>query len=329
MAKTLSLCMIVRDEEANLDACLASVAGAVDEIVVSDTGSVDRTKEIARAHGAIVVERAWTRDFAAARNHAIEHATKDWVLILDADETIDTAARPLLRAAIATTSAAALKTRTRNLLPPGEIAAFNEIVQTRLFRRDPAHRYVGKVHEQITGSILDAGGTIAEADAELIVLHHGYRSETAQGKDRGARNLALLITQNEETPGDPFILYNLGATFKNMRKHDEARRYLVEALEADRGALTSGVRERLYTTLAQLALGAHDDALAAEYALATLAIGPANPLALQILALGLVSKGDVAGAVDAFRRLRRSPALAPNLAADIDKVLAALAAGGK
>ena len=323
MAKTLSLCMIVRDEEANLRACLESVAGAVDEIIVSDTGSKDRTIEVARAHGATVVERAWTDDFAAARNHAIDHATKDWVLILDADETVDIASRPRLREVISTTSAAGLAVRVRNLLPPGEVALFNEFSQTRLFARTPAHRYAGKVHEQITSPILDAGGTMGESD--IVVLHHGYQSTTAQGKDRGARNLALLVTQNEETPGDPFILYNLGATYKNMGNLAEARRHLVAATDADGGKLNPGTRERLFMALAQVALAAREDKLAAEYARKTLANGAENPVALQILALGLLSTGDVAGALDAFRKLRRSPALAPALAADIDKVLATLA----
>ena len=325
MDKTLSLCMIVRDEEANLGACLESVAGAVDEIVVSDTGSVDRTRDIARAHGAVVVERAWTDDFAAARNHAIDHATKDWVLILDADETVDIASRPRLREVITTTRAAALAVRVRNLLPPGEVALFNEFTQTRLFERKPAHRYAGKVHEQITAPILDAGGTIGEGD--VLVLHHGYQSTTAQGRDRGARNLALLLKQNAETPGDPFILYNLGATYKNMGNHAEARRHLVAATDADGGTLNPGTRERLFMTLAQLALAAREDKLASDYARKTLATAPENPVALQILALGLLATGDVAGALDAFRRLRRSPALAPALAADIDKVLATLAPG--
>ena len=81
--------MIVRDEEENLPNCLGSVRGVFDEIVVVDTGSVDRTREIAREHGAKVVEFAWIDDFAAARNVALEHATGDYAFWLDADDVIE------------------------------------------------------------------------------------------------------------------------------------------------------------------------------------------------------------------------------------------------
>ncbi|MEE9126774.1 MAG: glycosyltransferase family 2 protein, partial [Planctomycetota bacterium] len=76
----ISLCMIVKDEESFLDACLRSAAPCVDDMVIVDTGSTDRTVEIAEAHGAMVFHFEWCDDFAAARNFALEHATGDWVL---------------------------------------------------------------------------------------------------------------------------------------------------------------------------------------------------------------------------------------------------------
>ena len=74
----VSLCMIVRDEENFLPQCLASVRDSVDEIIVVDTGSTDRTIEIARSFGATVIEREWRNDFAWARNESIALATKRW-----------------------------------------------------------------------------------------------------------------------------------------------------------------------------------------------------------------------------------------------------------
>ena len=84
----ISLCLIARDEERFLPGCLASVSGVVDEIVLADTGSTDRTVEIARAAGATVVHHAWDEDFSAARNAALAAATGDWILLLDADERL-------------------------------------------------------------------------------------------------------------------------------------------------------------------------------------------------------------------------------------------------
>jgi glycosyltransferase involved in cell wall biosynthesis len=81
--------MIVKDEEKNLGACLESVRGIFDEIIVVDTGSKDRTIEIARSFGALVFEFAWVDDFAAARNEALAHATGDYVFWLDADDVVE------------------------------------------------------------------------------------------------------------------------------------------------------------------------------------------------------------------------------------------------
>ena len=81
----ISLCMIMRDEEEHLERCLQSVEGVVDEIVIVDTGSVDRSIEIATAHGARIIHEEWRSDFAAPRNTGIDAATGDWILVLDAD----------------------------------------------------------------------------------------------------------------------------------------------------------------------------------------------------------------------------------------------------
>src|SRR5207244_2007812 len=79
----VSLCMIVKNEERHLGGCLPSVHDLVDEIIVVDTGSTDRTKEIAAWFGAKVVDFVWQDSFAAARNESLRHATGDWVLWLD------------------------------------------------------------------------------------------------------------------------------------------------------------------------------------------------------------------------------------------------------
>ena len=96
-AQRISLCMIVKDEEEMLPRCLESVRGAVDEIIVVDTGSSDRSVDIAREYGASVVEFAWCEDFAAARNAGLERASGDWILFLDADEALEATARKQIR----------------------------------------------------------------------------------------------------------------------------------------------------------------------------------------------------------------------------------------
>ena len=93
----ISLTLIVRDEEANLPACLDSARDLFDEIVVVDTGSTDRTIELARERGARIVPFAWCDDFAAARNAGVEAAKGEWILWLDADERLGASARDQLR----------------------------------------------------------------------------------------------------------------------------------------------------------------------------------------------------------------------------------------
>ncbi|MGO9914668.1 MAG: glycosyltransferase [Isosphaeraceae bacterium] len=94
----VSLTMIVRDEQENLPHCLGSVAGLFDEIVVLDTGSTDRTREIAREFGAWVIDFVWVDDFAAARNAALARATGDYAFWLDADDVVDPPQRANLEA---------------------------------------------------------------------------------------------------------------------------------------------------------------------------------------------------------------------------------------
>ncbi len=100
-AAIVSLTMIVRNEENNLPRCLESVRGLFDEVVIVDTGSQDRTIEIARSFGAKVFEFVWVDDFAAARNEALAHATGDFVFWLDADDVVEPAERDKLQALLA------------------------------------------------------------------------------------------------------------------------------------------------------------------------------------------------------------------------------------
>src|SRR5439155_24590556 len=97
----VSLCMIVRNEEANLPACLSSADGLVDEILIVDTGSTDATKAIAADFGARVVDFPWVDSFAAARNEGLRHASGDWIFWLDAEDRLDEDNRGRLRALLA------------------------------------------------------------------------------------------------------------------------------------------------------------------------------------------------------------------------------------
>ena len=207
----LSLCMIVRDEEEMLPRSLAAVRDAVDEIVVVDTGSRDRTVEIAHSFGATVVEREWTGSFAEARNTSIEAATGDWLLFLDADEVLDPADAPLLRELTGRTWREAfylVETNHTGELGDGTAVTHNAL---RLFRNRPDYRFEGRVHEQIAHN-LPSGLPERIEPTPIRVDHYGYLGAVRDAKEKSRRNIELLRGQLADAGvANPFFHFNLGS----------------------------------------------------------------------------------------------------------------------
>jgi len=201
--------MIVRDEERVLARCLDSVAGVVDEICIADTGSQDRTREIARERGARVVEVDWSDDFAAARNASLELATGDWILVLDADEVISSPdARRSLEAFI---ERHPQRTGQVRIDDEGNAAAGLEASTTwitRFFPRAQRPSFEGRIHEQL---LLD-GREAERAPTSLTIRHDGYTAEAIDAKGKLTRNANLLKQVLLESPEDPYLWWHLGRT---------------------------------------------------------------------------------------------------------------------
>jgi glycosyltransferase involved in cell wall biosynthesis len=189
MTEHVALSMIVRDAQAFLPACLASVRGAVEEMVIADTGSQDATIAIARDAGAQVISIPWTNDFAAARNAALAPIRAPWVLSLDADEQLDPHAIEAIPTLLSRTPCAGYQVTIRNYvhsladrlwdqpakrndsgLPAAQnFPAYVEHQNVRLFRRSPKISFIGRVHESVGPAIERAGETIGNAN---FVIHH-------------------------------------------------------------------------------------------------------------------------------------------------------------
>lgn len=206
---TLSLCMIVRDEADVLGRCLASVCGAVEEILVGDTGSRDHTPEVARRYGARVYSLPWTEDFAAARNAVLEKAAGDWVLVLDADEELRREDIPALRRLLWREDAEAYCLRVVNYYGPAAGPDFVTDNVCRLFRRRPAYRFRGRLHEQVVDSIRETAGAEAIKFCGVTVYHYGYLDARVRAKDKGRRNRALLRRALAAEPANPYWQYAL------------------------------------------------------------------------------------------------------------------------
>jgi len=202
----ISGCLIVKDEEDVLDGCLSALRPFVDEIVVYDTGSTDRTRDIACEHGAVVVEGYWNEHFADARNRALEHCRGQWILSVDADE-VATGDPSVVRARIAETTEPGFLLGVDNQLGAG---GAQQSLQPRLFRLAWG-RWVGRFHEQLVDRVTGANGTFPEL-AELVLVHSGYTAQRRASKDKYDRNLRLAQLTVDDAPADTGSLMNLART---------------------------------------------------------------------------------------------------------------------
>ena len=204
----ISACLIVRDEEHHLEACLLSLQGVVDQICVLDTGSVDRTVAIAEEYGAQVEHFAWCKDFSAARNASLGMAQHPWILVIDADERLTAESRGPLKLAVTQDNALAWLVYQDNVTASGEL---RPLAVPRLFRNDPRIRFSRPVHENIMDSLIAIGhGAPRQVDVHL--LHIGYLPEALSVRDKSQRNLEIQEAQWENDPADLFNAWKLATT---------------------------------------------------------------------------------------------------------------------
>lgn len=250
----LSAALIVRDEERTLPDCLESLKGVADEIVVVDTGSSDRTCEIARAAGARLHEFAWRDDFAAARNEAVGRCRGEWILYIDADERVRPGSGGDLEPALRDQKAIAQQVRFH--VRPG----FTPYWELRLFRNHAALRFTGVIHENIWPAVLrlvaDRGGRLGRTSRTID--HFGYEREQER-KQR--RDLKLLVKALEADPTAVFCWYELGRIRYEQGDIAGARAVLSRGIEVIRAKPTLAPQDSLpFVELAVIALRTGDPA---------------------------------------------------------------------
>jgi tetratricopeptide (TPR) repeat protein len=204
-------------------------------VVVVDTGSADRTRELAREAGALVLERPWDDDFAAPRNLAARHATGDWLLVLDADERLAAGGGPGLRRLLARAAFDVGMVRLHNASTPTDAAAEvlsgaarrgPVILLPRLVRRTPDLAWTGAIHENVGEWLLRRGGTRAVVPVDLV--HYGYVFDEPLAARKRERNVALLRRQIERQPDDTTPHGYLALELMDAGRNEEAG----EVLEA-------------------------------------------------------------------------------------------------
>lgn len=235
----ISLCMIVRDEERFLSEALESVLGVVDEICIVDTGSKDKTLEIARAAGAHIAEIPWENDFSKARNASLELATRRWIFVLDADERLAPKSRETL-AALGSQPAhlTGLWVRCYNFAHDykGTGAMSNALV--RVFPNHERIRYRNRIHEIVA---LDGSTNgVPALRSDVAIIHLGYTSDVLQQRSKGERNLAMAEAVLRDEPDVPFNWYNYATSAMLLQRNDVA----IGALEKMRELNEKQLKER-------------------------------------------------------------------------------------
>jgi GT2 family glycosyltransferase/tetratricopeptide (TPR) repeat protein/2-polyprenyl-3-methyl-5-hydroxy-6-metoxy-1,4-benzoquinol methylase len=300
----VSLCMIVRDEEPRIAACLESVRPWVDEMIVVDTGSTDGTADIARALGARVIDHAWQESFSEARNVSLGEATGDWIFWMDADDVLPPESGPLIRecAARAGDSITGFVAQVRCPAAPGE-AGETVVDHVRLFRNLPEARFELRIHEQILPSIRRIGGEIARSP--VTVVHANYDHSPEGQKRKRARDEKLLALDLAENPDHPFVHFNVGMTASHEGDHGRAIEHLRESIR-----LSSPQESHVRKAYALLA-ASHRARGEAELALAACREGrriyPQDAELLFNEGLAWQRTGDLPRAADCLQRLLDLP----------------------
>ena len=293
--------MIVRDEEEFLAGCLASVQDIVDETVIVDTGSRDRTVEIARRAGATVIETEWQGDFSLARNRSLDACHGDWVLYLDADERLAAGQSSEIASILAQPRADAYQLLVRSTLSlEGEKKAVQVMPYPRLFRKANGVRFERAVHEQIAPSILRNGGTIMSTS--LVIEHLGYDRGFEFLQKKIQRNLDGLVRMVERDSGDWYARLQMARSSMLLQDFDAVVRQASVALRAS--AVPRSALCALHNLMAEAALKTRNTGAAIRHCETSLALYPVQVGAAWFLAGAHMTQGNPRPAIAILEGLR-------------------------
>lgn len=242
---TVSLCMIVKNEEDVLERCLNSVKGLMDEIIIVDTGSTDKTKEIARKFTDKIYDFEWIDDFSAARNYAFQQATKEYIFWMDADDVmVEQEKFKRLKEELSS------KVDAVSMLYHIAFDEYNNPTfsyrRNRLVKREKNFVWKGAVHEY-----LEVSGQILESDIALI-----HREENKEGKKPSDRNLRIyekrLANGDTFTPRDVFYFAN---ELRDHRQFEKAIELYEKFLQMEQGWKEDKIRACIHMASCYRALG--------------------------------------------------------------------------
>lgn len=220
--------MIVKNEEENIKRCLDSVCDIVDEIIIVDTGSSDRTIEIAKNYNARIYNFEWNNNFSDARNLSLEKASCDWILIMDADDEFEREDKDKLLNLTKNENVNAYFLQTLSYV--GENKGLDIIMNlnVRLIRNKTRYRFYGAIHEQIKPNDIDENKKDAIKVEDVRFYHYGYLNKTVKDKDKRKRNMEIIQKELEKEPNNSFMQFNMGCEYYALGDFKKALEYYEE-----------------------------------------------------------------------------------------------------
>lgn len=217
----ISACMIVKNEEELLPKCLESIKDLVDELIIVDTGSADKTVEIAKSFGAKVFHHPWENDFSKHRNQSISYAMGDWILVIDADEEILPESKPLFEKIRKEPTSDVILVQVLSTMRQGKSKSVH--ISERLFRNNGKIHYEGRVHNRLVGyekpKVLP-----------IQILHHGYDLDPQKSRQKFERTVGLLKKELNREPNNPLFYHYLGCSYLTQGMYDEAIQSSLKAI---------------------------------------------------------------------------------------------------
>lgn len=279
---SLTIVMIVKNEEDKLAKCLDAAQTVADEIVIVDTGSNDQTVDIAKRYTANVLEMQWQDDFSAARNKSLDHASGDWCLVVDADEVIQnpSKARTQILEFIRERSSHAIGTvEIQSQSGPDEDGLVAIQHTNRLFTRN-CFRYQGAIHEQL---VAIGDHKVFSEHTGVVYQHTGYRHDAGDSDHKAYRNIPLLEKELITNPNDEYYLYQLGQAHFTIKSFKAAISAFEQALTAinfessiptgSKGPVSRQVLTGLISSLCYSYINSNEIAKAKDLMLQHLALG--------------------------------------------------------
>lgn len=242
---SISLCMITKDEEKNIESSINSVKDVVDEVIIGDTGSKDSTKELAKKLGAKIIDVKWQNDFSKARNETITHATKEWILVLDADEVVAKEDSKVIKELTEKKDVLGFYfpqiNYTNNYKITGwkkapnnqyskDYKGFYASAIIRLFQNKKGIQFEGIVHETVDASIKKQDGKLM---ATTALIHH-YGNADPQVITRKNQTYVEMAKHKVKELGDAQSYYELGVAYKELGKFEDALKAQQDAIKKDK-----------------------------------------------------------------------------------------------